>query len=243
MTEPYEPMPEDWQRVLCVVAHPDDLEYGPACAVARWTAQGKFVAYAVVSRGEAGVATMEPAATGAMRVEEQLRAAAVVGVRDVDFLDHPDGTIEYGLPLRRDLARTIRKYRPDVLVTINFHERWRSGDWNSADHRNVGVALLDAANDAGNPWVFPELVEEGFAPWAGVRFLAVGGSPASTHAVDVTDGMKAGIEALAAHAGYLASLPPDNPMADVAGYLTAKHTRFGERFHGVPTMPFEIIGI
>ncbi|MGW4563731.1 PIG-L deacetylase family protein [Streptomyces sp. NPDC004561] len=243
MTEPYEPMPEDWQRALCVAAHPDDLEYGPASAVARWTAQGKYVAYTLVSRGEAGIATMDPKATAAMRSEEQLRAAAAVGVRDVDFLDHPDGTIEYGLPLRRDLARSIRRYRPDVLVTINLHERWRSGDWNTPDHRNVGVALLDAATDAGNPWVFPELVDEGFPPWAGVRCVAVAGSPASGHAVDVTDGMDAGIEALAAHAGYLASLPPDNPMADVAGYLTTKHKRFGARFHGVPTMPFEIIGI
>lgn len=149
MTKPYEPMPEDWERALCVVAHPDDLEYGPACAVARWTTQGKFVAYAVASRGEAGIATMAPDAIGAMRAGEQLRAAAVVGVRDVDFLGHPDGIIEYGLPLRRDLARSIRKYRPDVLVTINFCERWRSGDWNTPDHRNVGVALLDAAADAG----------------------------------------------------------------------------------------------
>lgn len=176
MTKPYEPMPADWERALCVVAHPDDLEYGPACAVARWTTQGKFVAYAVASRGEAGIATMAPDATGAMRAGEQLRAAAVVGVRDVDFLGHPDGIIEYGLPLRRDLARSIRKYRPDALVTINFCERWRSGDWNTPDHRNVGVALLDAAADAGNPWVFPELVDEGFPPWDGVRFVAVGGS-------------------------------------------------------------------
>lgn len=243
MTTPYEPMPEDWQRALCVVAHPDDLEYGPACAVARWTAQGKSVAYAVVSRGEAGIAGMVPEATGAMRAEEQIRAAAAVGVRDVDFLGHPDGVIEYGLPLRRDLARVIRKYRPEVLVTINFYERWRSGDWNTPDHRNVGVALLDAASDAGNPWVFPELTEEGYEPWGGVRFVAVGGSPDSGHACDVTDGMAAGIEALAAHAGYLASLPPDNPMADVTGYLTTKHKKFGERFHDVPAMPFEIIGV
>ncbi|MEU3934418.1 PIG-L family deacetylase [Streptomyces sp. NPDC029044] len=243
MTKPYEPMPQDWQRALCVVAHPDDLEYGPACAVAEWTARGKFVAYAVASRGEAGIATLSPKATGELRSEEQLRAAAAVGVRDVDFLDHPDGTIEYGLPLRRDIARSIRKYRPDILVTINFYERWRSGDWNTADHRNVGVAALDAAGDAGNPWVFPELVEEGFAPWSGVRCMAVGGSPDSTYAVDCTEGLAPGIKALEAHAGYLASLPPDNPMSDAAGYLTTKLTRFGERFHSVPAMPFELIGV
>jgi LmbE family N-acetylglucosaminyl deacetylase len=118
-----------------------------------------------------------------------------------------------------------------VLVTVNFYERRRSGDWNTSDHRNVGVALLDAATDAGNPWVFPELVDEGFPPWAGVRCVAVAGSPASGHAVDVTDGMDAGIEALAAHAGYLASLPPDNPMGDTfspAGTLTDSRSYRGE---------------
>ncbi|MFF0478806.1 PIG-L deacetylase family protein [Streptomyces sp. NPDC004284] len=243
MTTPYEPMPDDWQRALCVVAHPDDLEYGPACAVAEWTAQGKYVAYAIASRGEAGIADLHPDATGELRAQEQLRAAAAVGVQDVDFLGHPDGVIEYGLPLRRDIARAIRKHRPDILVTINFYDRWRSGDWNTPDHRNVGVALLDAAGDAGNPWIFPELLDEGFAPWSGVRCLAVGGSPRSTHAVDCTTGLTAGIEALAAHDGYLASLPPDNPMSDAAGYLTTKLTRFGARFHDVPAMPFEIIGV
>ncbi|MGW3029229.1 PIG-L deacetylase family protein [Streptomyces sp. NPDC001221] len=123
MTEPHEPMPKDWQRAPCVAAHPDDPEYGPASAVARWTAQGKCLACTLMSRGEAGSATMDPQATAAMRSGEQVRAAAAVGVRDVDFLDHPDGTIEYGLPLRRDLARSIRRYRPDVLGTVNFYER------------------------------------------------------------------------------------------------------------------------
>jgi LmbE family N-acetylglucosaminyl deacetylase len=198
--------------------------------------------HTLVSRGEAGIATTDPEATAAMRSEEQVRAAAAVGVWDVDFLDHPDGTIEYGLPLRRDLARSIRRCRPDVLVTVNFYERRRSGDWNTSDHRNVGVALLDAATDAGNPWVFPELVDEGFPPWAGVRCVAVAGSPASGHAVDVTDGMDAGIEALAAHAGYLASLPPDNPMGDTfspAGTLTivvVSHSYWMKSVTGSDTM-------
>ena len=55
------PMPEDWERAVAVVAHPDDLEYGAAAAVARWTAQGKHVAYVLVSSGEAGIAGQDPA--------------------------------------------------------------------------------------------------------------------------------------------------------------------------------------
>ena len=53
-----ETFPEDWDRALAVVAHPDDMEYGASCAVAKWTAAGKQVAYLLVTRGEAGIATI-----------------------------------------------------------------------------------------------------------------------------------------------------------------------------------------
>ena len=55
-----ETFPEDWERGLAVVAHPDDMEYGAAAAVARWTAQGKRIAYVLVTDGEAGISTMPP---------------------------------------------------------------------------------------------------------------------------------------------------------------------------------------
>ena len=243
MVEPYAPMPDDWQRALAVVAHPDDLEYGPALAVAAWTAAGKEVSYLIVSRGEAGIDSLPPAEAGCLREAEQIEAAAIVGVTDIRFLDHPDGVIEYGLPLRRDIAAAIREHRPDIVITLNFHERWRGGDWNSPDHRNVGRALLDAAADAGNRWIFPELAEQGLEPWGGVRYAAVGGSPHAKHAVDVTSSFDKGVAALEAHRSYLPALSPDHPMADARGYLEQKVCRFGERFGGVPAIAFEIIGL
>ena len=81
-----EPMPEDWERAVAVVAHPDDLEYGAAAAVARWTGQGKYVAYVLATEGEAGIEGMAPDVVGPLRVEEERRSAALVGVTDVDFL-------------------------------------------------------------------------------------------------------------------------------------------------------------
>ena len=102
----------------------------------------------------------------------------------VEFLNYTDGVIEYGLPLRRDLARAIRKHRPDVVLTNNFDLRWAGGNFNMADHRAVGLATLDAARDAGNRWIFPELLDEGREPWNGVRFVMTGGATGSTHAVD-----------------------------------------------------------
>src|SRR5687767_2858877 len=104
------------ERVLAVVAHPDDLEYGAAALVARWTAAGAEVVYLLASRGEAGIDGLPPEESSRVRTEEQIASARVVGVSTVEFLDHPDGTIEYGLALRRDLALAIRRHRPTTLL-------------------------------------------------------------------------------------------------------------------------------
>ena len=134
--------PEDWSRALAIVAHPDDLEYGAASAIARWTAQGKDVRYLLVTRGEAGIADRSPAEVVPVREREQIASAAVVGVQSVEFLDHPDRLLEPGLDLRRDLARAIRVHRPEVVLSINFRDSWGPGSWNHVDHRVVGGAVL-----------------------------------------------------------------------------------------------------
>src|SRR5487761_1112343 len=115
-----QPMPEDWDRAVAVVAHPDDLEYGYASAVARWTGQGKEVTYLLATRGEAGIASMPPDEAGPLRVEEERRSAAIVGVHTIEFLDHQDGIVEYGVPLRRDLAAAFRRLKPEVVITMSF---------------------------------------------------------------------------------------------------------------------------
>jgi LmbE family N-acetylglucosaminyl deacetylase len=179
---PLLPVPENWNTALAVVAHPDDLEYGGASAIARWTSQGKTVTYLIVTRGEAGLDAISPEVAGPMREAEQRQSARVVGVERVEFLAHPDGLIEYGVPLRRDIAGAIRQYRPDVVITGNYHPTWSDGRLNSADHRAVGPAVLDAVQDAGNRWVFPEQLQTGLQPWSGVHWILVASPPAPTHA-------------------------------------------------------------
>jgi LmbE family N-acetylglucosaminyl deacetylase len=228
---------EDWDRALCVVAHPDDLEYGASLAVARWTAQGKQVVYVLATRGEAGIDGMAPEDTAAVREREQRAAAAAVGVDTVEFLDHPDGLIEYGLPLRRHISRMIRRHRPELLVGLNFRLTLASGGVNQADHRHVGLALLDAAADAGNRWIWEELLLEGFEPWAGVRRIAFAGSPRPTHGVDVAGFLDEGIASLRAHETYLAGL---GGGFDPATFL-AEQVRDGGRRCGVPhAVTFEV---
>ncbi len=203
---PLEAAPEDWQTALAIVAHPDDLEYGAASAVAKWTSQGKRVVYVMVSKGEAGIDGMNPSEVGPMRMQEEINSARVVGVDTVEFLDYPDGVIEYGASLRRDLSRVIRRHRPDVILTINHHLQFFSGHLNMADHRWVGLAVFDAARDAGNRWIFPELLEEGRQPWNDVRFVAVFGSSYPTHVVDVSEHWETGMASLREHKVYLENL-------------------------------------
>src|SRR6185312_16603001 len=133
-TGPLEPIDESWSSALAIVAHPDDLEYGAASAIARWTSQGKHVVYCLATSGEAGIDGIEPERAGPLREQEQRASAAIVGVDVVEFLGHPDGMLEYGLALRRDIARAIRRHRPDVVITGYFGDSWAPGMLNQADH-------------------------------------------------------------------------------------------------------------
>ena len=223
-----EPLPEDWHTALAVVAHPDDLEYGCASAVARWTSQGKRVIYLLVTRGEAGIDAISPDEAGPRRETEERQSARVVGVETVDFLDYRDGVIEYGLPLRRDIARAVRRYRPDVLITTNQYLTWPGNILNMADHRWVAQAVLDAARDAGNRWIFPDLLTEGLEPWSGVRMVCLDDAEHATHAVDVTAHLAQGIASLEQHHTYLTHLTDHmEPDRFLREYTAAVGQRFG----------------
>ena len=198
---------EDWQRALAIVAHPDDLEFGAAAAIARWTDQGKEIGYVLATSGEAGIDSMPPERSGPVREREQRASAALVGVEVVEFLGLPDGMLEYGLPLRREVARAVRRHRPEVVITTNFHETWDGQTaLNQADHIATGRAVLDGVRDAGNRWVFTDLRDEGLEPWNGVRQIWVANSPRSRHGVDTTGTFDRGVASLRAHAEYLSGL-------------------------------------
>lgn len=206
---PFEGTPE---RVLCVVAHPDDIEYGAAAAVHRWVGEGAQVAYFLLTSGEAGIDSMDPEQAGPVREAEERESARRVGVTTVEFGGWPDGSIEYGVRLRRDIAGAIRRHRPDVIVGQTWSERFGNGFVNQADHRAVGLATLDAIADAGNRWLHRDLLDAGLQPWGGVRAYLVAGGATATHYVDVSgEHFEAAVHSLEAHAAYNAALPPDFP--------------------------------
>jgi len=229
---PLEPLPEDWTRALAVVAHPDDMEFGSAAAVARWTAQGKEVVYCMVTSGEAGIDAMSPDECRQVREAEQVESARIVGVDEVVFLGLQDGVLEYGVALRAYLAEVVRRHRPDIVITGNFRDTWGGANLNQADHIAVGKAVVDAVRDAGNRWIFHHQLTDGLEPWGGVRAVWAFGSPQSGHAVDTTDTFDAGVASLEAHRAYIDGLGWEHfdPREFLEGFARGTGQRLGVAF-------------
>jgi len=239
MTTELVPVPDDWERALVIVAHPDDIEFGSSGAVAAWTKAGKKVSYLLLSRGEAGISAMPPEQAAGVREREQRMSAEIVGVHDVEFLDYADGGIEYAPRLRRDIAAAIIRYKPDLLVGYNYHDSTFSGRWNTPDHRNAGRATLDAVGDAANGWLAPVGNDE--EPWKGVKYVLIASSPNATHAVDVTDSLDAAVASVRAHTQYLAGLGITDTMARYG--LEQLTSSVAARFSGRPAVPFEMLQV
>lgn len=189
-------------RILIVVAHPDDLDFGCAGSTAAWTDDGHEVVYCLVTDGQAGgfdesVSRDEMAR---IRRKEQTAAASVVGVTELHFLGFPDGRVEATLDLRLAISRTIRQTTPDRVVTQSPQRDLNRMYPSHPDHLAVGEATLCAVYpDARNPFAFPELLaDEGLRPHTVPEVWIMGGPEADTY-VDITDTIERKIEALRCH--------------------------------------------
>jgi LmbE family N-acetylglucosaminyl deacetylase len=243
MSLPAQPA-EHVDRVLCVLAHPDDVDFGSAGTVATWTAAGTEVVYCIVTDGDAGGFDDTPREEmPRLRQEEQRAAAKAVGVTDVRFLGYPDGRLELTLDLRRDISRVIRQVRPQRVLTSS-PERFRDRIGAShPDHMIVGESTLRAVYpDARNAFAFPELLaEEGLEAWT-VSEVWLGASPRADHAVDVTDVADRKFAALRAHVTQVSHQPPGQLEEFVTAWMrqTAQthglsEGRLAEAFHVVHT--------
>jgi LmbE family N-acetylglucosaminyl deacetylase len=213
-----EPLP-DVARVLGVFAHPDDVDFGSGGTVASWVAAGLEVSYLIVTRGDSGGFDDTPRDQMPMlREAEQRAAAAELGVTDIEFLDgYRDGYLTPTIELRRDIARAIRRVRPDRVLTNSPLRRWeRISGPSHPDHLAVGEATTCAVYpDARNPFAFPELLESGLEPWV-VREVWYSAGPNPDHPVDVTDTFAAKIAALRRH------VTQTSHMDDLEGMLRAR---------------------
>ena len=218
---PPSPKPlEDVQRVLCVAAHPDDIDFGYAGTVAGFVEAGLEVTYLLVTRGDAGGFDDTPRdQMPILREAEQRAAAAAVGVKDVRFLDgYADGTLTVTLALRRDISRVVRQVRPDRILTNSPIRRWDRIGAGHPDHLAVGEATTCAVYpDARNPFAYPELLrDEGLEPWI-VREVWYAGGPDPDHVVDITEAYSQKLAALQAHVTQTAQMDLDARLRMMLG--------------------------
>jgi len=230
VTNPFAPPTQPAEhvaRALCVLAHPDDIDFGSAGTVASWTSAGTEVTYCIVTDGDAGGFDETPRhEMGPLRQAEQRAAAAAVGVEDVRFLGYPDGRLELTLDLRRDISRMIRQVRPQRVLTSSPERWWDRIGASHPDHLTVGESTLRAVYpDARNPFAWPELLaDEGLEAWT-VPEVWLGGSPRADHAVDVTDQADRKIEALRCHKSQVSHMADLDTF--IRGWLAQTARRFG----------------
>lgn len=212
---------DEVERALVVMAHPDDVDFGCAGTIARWTAAGVDVSYCIVTDGDAGGYDPEISRTqmAQLRREEQRAAAAELGVKDVTFLGYPDGKLAVSLELRRDISREIRRVRPQRLVCQSPERNYRRMPASHPDHLATGEAALCAVYpDARNPFAHPELLaEEGLSAYA-VPEVWIAAGPSVGHYVDVTDSFDRKLAALRAHASQVSHVEDLEGM--LRGWMT-----------------------
>ncbi|MCA1712410.1 MAG: PIG-L family deacetylase [Actinobacteria bacterium] len=209
------------ERVLVVVAHPDDVDFGAGGTIATFTEAGLEVSYCIVTDGDAG--GFDPAVArsdiGGIRQAEQRAAAKAVGVDDLVFLGYPDGALEVTLQLRKDISRVIRQKRPHRLLTQSPERNWDRIYASHPDHMAAGEAALCAVYpDARNPFTHLELAEEGLEAWTvGEVWVMAGPGSSANRYIDVTDVFDRKVEALRAHESQTAHM--DDLEGRLRGWL------------------------
>jgi LmbE family N-acetylglucosaminyl deacetylase len=200
------------KRVMVIVAHPDDIEFGCAGTVARWIQQGAEVCYVLCTSGDVGI--LDPhitkAEAAAIREAEQLAAANHVGVNNVVYLREPDGMLEPTIALRKRLVREIRGFRPDTLITGNPQALWAGDNYiNHPDHRAAATAAIDAVFPAaGMPTLFKELEAEGLTAHKTYKVYVETWDNSATTFVNITDTIELKIEALRLHKSQMQDFDP-----------------------------------
>ena len=231
------------ERVLVVVAHPDDVDFGAAGTVATWTEAGLEVTYCCITDGDAG--GFDPdvprSEIGGIRQQEQRAAAKAVGVDDVVFLGYPDGRLEVTIALRRDLSRVIREKRPHRMLLQSPERNWERIYASHPDHLAAGEAAMCAVYpDARNPFTHLELAAEGLGAWTVGEVWVMSTGDSANRYIDVTDVFPRKLAALQAHESQTAHMEDLDGMlrgwlgmnAHAAGYAEG---RLAEAFRVLDT--------
>ena len=201
------PLPDsEIKRVLVVMAHPDDCDFGAGGTIAQWTSQGIEVSYCIITNGdqggeESGIPVEEMAK---VRQQEQRDAGRALGVTEITYLNYRDGWLMPSIELRKEIVKAIRIAKPDRMVVQSPERNWERIYSSHPDHLAAGETAIQAVYpDARNPFAFPELKASGLEPWR-VREVWITGSPTPNHFVDITETFSKKMAALHAHVSQTA---------------------------------------
>ena len=212
----------DIERILVIMAHPDDVDFGAAGTVAQWSRTGISITYGIVTNGDAGGfdPSIPRSEIPAIRQAEQRAAAAAIGVSDVHFLGYQDGDVTPSQDLRRDISRLIRQVRPQRMLIQSPDRNWERIPASHPDHMASGEAAIRSVYpDARNPFAHPTLLQdEGLEDWV-VPEVWMMASPTPNHYVDVTDTFEDKMRAITSHVSQLPK--PELVEERVRSWLTA----------------------
>ena len=201
------PLPDsEIKRVLVVMAHPDDCDFGAGGTIAQWTSQGIEVSYCIITNGdqggeESGIPVEDMAK---VRQQEQRDAGKALGVTQITYLNYRDGWLMPSIELRKEIVKAIRIAKPDRMVVQSPERNWERIYSSHPDHLAAGETAIQAVYpDSRNPFAFPELKAAGLEPWR-VREVWITGSPTPNHFVDITETFSKKMAALHAHVSQTA---------------------------------------
>ena len=210
------------QRAMSIHAHPDDQEFTVGGTLAKWARAGCEVITVCITSGGAGSNKYTPPdmtrrALVAIREEEQREAGRILGVKDTIFLGHEDGMLEPSIALRKELARLIRRFRPEAVLTGDPTTRFYGSTYmNHPDHRVAADVALDAVfPSAGTRLIFPELLDVGLEPHE-VHQVYIHGAERPDTYVDISDVLDVKVAALRAHKSQMGEWDPAEMIAQWA---------------------------
>ena len=157
------------KTILAVLAHPDDETFGLGGTLALYAQKGCDVYYLCATRGEMGTVDEEHmrgfSSIAEMRTDELMRAAKILGLKDVFFLGYRDS----GMPGTEDnkhpnaqvahpidevagrVVKYIRELKPDVVLTFD-----PIGGYKHPDHIHIHNATNLAFEKADDASFHPE---------------------------------------------------------------------------------------
>jgi LmbE family N-acetylglucosaminyl deacetylase len=219
MTNSTEYLPKS---AMSIHAHPDDQDFTVSGTLAKWARAGCEIVSVMITSGDSGSNDVTKGADykpelAHLREDEQRAANTVLGIKETVFLRYPDGELVPSIPLRRDLTRVIRQFKPEVVMTGN-PEAWFYGNEyvNHPDHRAAAQAACEAVfPSAGTRLIFPDLLAAGYEPH-NVKRLYIHGSEKSDTWIDISETIETKIEALKKHVSQVDTHEVDKWMRDWA---------------------------